>query len=446
MLLLLSMAARAAGLSGLSVPEPLGAWAGPGAEGALGLASTPAAARPSSLSGVVDLGLIYNHYTYQLDGERPVSSGGISPAPSLAVAAPLGPLGLGVAVTPPFVRGGAGPGEDAPGRYHLGDSNILVLEANPSLAGTYQTLTVGAGLRVASVRFASRLQYDTAVLMNDLLADDTQLPYQDPFLEGHYAYDVRGVGWGGTLGLRWRPARGPALDLAWRSPLRARVSGPMTLVPSDDLALEIAGVASGEFVFPMEVLASARVPVGSARLGGELVYTAWSSLNTLQTSLHDLAVTSPDPTFEMLLDSYGLTDQDLLDGLGEVTIASGLSDILSGAVYVDAPLGGFSGRLGLWITPAAIPLAYVHPGNVDFGTADLRLGLARQVGPVGLGLAADLFLSAPREVTDSVYASDADAHSGLALPPGEGTYALRAARLGLTAVLAKKDGDGPPVW
>lgn len=447
MLLLLHTAALAAGLSGLGVPEPLGAFGGPTASGALGLASNPASARPESLETALDLGLMRTAFVWQLDGAAPESSGGITPIPSLAVGAPTGPLGVGLAVFVPYARSGSGPGADSPSRFHSGTTTVQVVEADLSVAAELQPgLTLGGALRLGQAQIATEIAYDSALPLNEALGADGDIPYGDPLFEGTETYSVRGAAIGGAAGLRWRGSRGSGVDLVWRSPLIAHLSGPLSLRPSNDLALVAEGRADVRLTYPMEILAAATFRRDPWRVGGELGYTAWSSLSRLETTLSELEISADDPLFQEILDSYGLSEAEFLASLDSVVFESGLSDILSGGAWVDRLGAGWQVRAGAWITPAAIPDAYLHPGNADFGTLDLRLAGGYAVGRVVLGLSGDLFLSQPRLSAASVYAFENGSASGVALPDATGTYQLGAARVGLTVAWRAVATEGPGLW
>lgn len=438
--------AAAAGLSGLAVPEPLGGFAGPTAGGALGLSTNPASSRPDQAEIAVDLGLMATRLRYQLDGHEPTESRGLTPIPSLAAALPLGPAGLGVAVFVPQARGGDAPPEDSPARLYAGESLIMLVETDLSGSVALGPLTLGGAFRLGQARIGSALKYDTGVLLDDILGPEAEVPFQDPFLEGTEAYEMRGAVLGGAVGLRLRPQRGPDLDLAFRSSLRGTLNGTFSLRPSDDLAVQVEGDASLPVRWPAEVLAAGRWTFGAWRPGAELSFSGWSSMTRLETTLSDLRLSSSDPLFQALLDSYELTEAEFLDGIGAVPIQTGLSDILAGGVWVDWLGEGMQARAGAWISPAAIPDAYMNPGNADFGTLDLRLGGARRLGPVLLGATLDAFIGPTRVVTESAYSQHAGVDSGVALPPATGTYALSALRLGFTAAARKNTQERAGLW
>ncbi len=439
--LLLASSAMAAGLSGLAVPEPLGAFGGPSAEGAPALATNPAASAVSTPELLVDLGVMATRLRYQLDGHEPMDSRGLSPVPSLSGALPLGRAGIGLAVFVPHARGGEAPPESSGAQLYAGDSDIMLVEGDLSAGVRLGPWRLGAALRAGHARVSSALKYDTGVLLTDILGPEAGVPLQDPFLQGTQRYDMRGLVWGGAFGARLRPERGPGLDLAIRTPLRGQLSGPFSLRPSDDLEMQVEGDATLPTTWPLELLLAGTWARGAWRPGAELSYTRWSSMYRFETALSDLQVSSDDPLFQALLDSYGLTEADFLAGVEDVPIETGLSDILAGGLWVDWLGEGAMARAGLWITPAAIPDAYVNPGNADFGTADLRLAYARRVGPTLLGLSVDAFLGPERVVEDSAYDQARGPHSGVALPPAHGRYALSAVRVGLTAALRGEDAE-----
>lgn len=445
-LLLVASSALAAGLSGLAVPEPLGAFAGPSAGGALGLATNPASARPAHAEAALDLGLMRTHLRYQLEGEEPSESFGLAPLPSLAAALPVGPVGVGLAFFVPNARTGDAPPDDSPARLYAGQSSIMLIEGDLSAAAAWGPLSLGGALRVGRAQVASRLKYDTGVLLTDILGAEAEVPLRSDFLEGTQAYDMRGIVLGGAGGLRLRPERGPDLDLALRSALRGTLTGPFSLAPSDDMNVAVEGEASLPMAWPAEILLAGAWPLGAWRPGGELTFTRWSSLYRLETELDDLSVRSEDPLFQALLDSYGLSQADFLQGIGPVPIETGLSNILAGGVWVDWLGQGAQGRAGVWVTPAAIPTEYVNPGNADFGSIDLRLAGAKQWRRLVLAGSLDAFLCPARVVEDSIYSQQAGVESGRALPPAKGTYALSALRLGLTAAVRGDAPEQPGLW
>lgn len=449
MILLLLTAALASGLSGLGVPSPLGGFAGPSATGALGLAGNPASARPASFEAALDVAVLPTRFGWQLQGQDQELSSGLTPVPSLALAAPTGPLGVGVAVFVPFARGGDAPPEGSPSRFHTGATTLRVIEADLAVAAApTPNLTVGGALRLGRASIDTTISYESAVLLNELLGENGDIPYGDPLFEGTESYAVTGNAVGGAAGLRWRGDGGLGLDLAWRSPLYAHLSGPLSLQPSDDLALVAEGRAQVDVRYPMEVLAAATLRLREApwRLGGELSYTGWSTMSRLETSLSDFQIVSEDPLFQDILESYGLSEAEFLAGVDGVVLVTALSDILAGGLWVDRLGDGWQARAGAWLSPAAIPDAYLHPGNADFGSLDLRLAGGKALGRALVALSGDVYLCPTRENTDSAFAFENGSHSGMALPNSDGVYGLFAARAGLTVAWRAQPTEQPGLW
>ena len=94
MLPLLLQTAFAYNPAGLGTPEPVGGLGGVHAPGALGIAWTPAAARPDAIELAVDLAKVPLGVEYQLDSYEggPNTSVTNSLAPSVGIAVPVGDL------------------------------------------------------------------------------------------------------------------------------------------------------------------------------------------------------------------------------------------------------------------------------------------------------------------------------------------------------------------
>jgi hypothetical protein len=429
--LLLAGLARATSLSGLGVPAPGGGWAGPAGEGVGSLVSTPAAAEGPGI--FLDVGLLGSEYAYQLGGTETQRSSGWSPVPTLAASLPLGPVGLGLAIFAPYSRGGSGGDPDSPGRYHSGTSELTVIEGDLAAALHLRSWTLAAAGRVAHVGLTSTKATDTGALLYAMLGPEAGVPMGDPFLQG--TQTVQGEDWvfGGAAAVRFRPERGPGFDLVFRSGLDATAEGTVQLRPSDDLSMVVDAKAAVHLPLPPELIASVGLPIGPVRIGADVGWEGWSSLNTLETTLSDARISSPDPLMESIFDSYGLTDEGFLDGLSSAKATTGLQDIVTGGLWGRFPTWP-SGRglAAVYYSPAAIPTDYVHPGNADFDALDLRAGLAHRAGAFDLALSLDYFLTPTRTVENSAFSLTADPSEGVTLPNANGTYSLAAMRLGLS--------------
>ncbi|MFZ5477998.1 MAG: hypothetical protein ACOZNI_14585 [Myxococcota bacterium] len=426
--------------AGYGVPEPCGALAGPAEDGALGMCHNPAAAHPERDEWLLDVAVLASALQYRLDwtGET-VASSGASPVPGLAFAVPAGPVGFGFAFLPLYVRGGGEPAAaDAPQRFYSYEGSIRVLAGDLSVAvAPHPAWTVGASLRVAQGEVRSRRAIDAGALVAGIAGPDAGVPVGDPFLEGTQSLlGLQGVGFGGAVGARWSPERGPTVALAVHAPLRLTLEGPLSLVPSNYLEMELTGTVATTMVFPPAVFLAVAVPVGAARVGADVSWIGWSSMERYSASLDGVRITSDDATMQSLFDAYGVTEAEFLASAEDAITVTGMRDVVNAGVSARAPLG----RVvevggGVWVLPAAVPDETVHPANLDFASLDLRGTVAWNPSErVTLGLGVDLYPSADRAIEDSAHDWVSPGEGGSALPSGEGLYELFLARAGLTLV------------
>jgi len=426
-------AAAAATLSGYGAPELGGALGGIGSPFVFGLAQSPALARPGSAQAGLDVAALYSRYAYTLDQREEVVSEGTSAVPFLAGALPTGRFGLGAAVFAPWARGGSSDPE-GPQRFHSIEGAFTGIESDLCAAWSpHDAFTVGAAARVVHVSLDSTRAVDTGAMLNGMLGDDAGVPVGDPFLEGTQSL-VGLSGWAPAwaLGVHLAPRGGTTIDAAFRSAVDTTVAGSVSLVPSNDLEVYLDGDVAVNFVFPAEALLAVRVPLGPHFVGAELGWIGWSSLAAVDSELSGLAVRSDDSALQSILSSYGMSQADYIDGLGTQSSQTGMQDIVTGGLWGEIALGErFLLRPGLWYSPAAVPDDYVHPGNADFASLDLRLaGAWRASEHWSLVGSVDYWLSSSRDIDGSVHSLAAPADSGRVLPPGNGRYALDVARLG----------------
>ncbi len=433
MILLLLGVAPAATLSGYGAPELGGGFGGIGSPFVFGLAQTPTMARPPSAQVGLDIAAMYSRYAYTLDKQEEVVSEGTSAVPFLAGAAPIGRFGLGAAVFAPWARGGSSD-PDGPQRFHSIEGAFTGIEGDLCAAWSpHDAWTIGAAGRVVNVTLDSHRAIDTGAMLNGMLGDEAGVPVGDPFLEGTQSL-VGLSGWAPAwaLGVRFAPRGGPTVDAAFRSAVDTTVEGTVQLHPSNDLEVYLEGDVAVNFVFPAEALLAVRVPAGPHSLGAEVGWIGWSSLSNVDSELSGLAVRSDDNALQSVLSSYGMSQADYVDGLGAQSSQTGMQDIVVGGLWGEFALGErVLLRPGAWYSPAALPDDYVHPGNADFASLDVRLAAAwRASEHWSLVGSVDYWVSGRRDIDESVFSLAAPASSGRVLPPGDGVYALDVARVG----------------
>lgn len=449
MILLLAGAAWAFTPAGYGVPELGGAFAGPSEDGAAGVLTNPAAAHPDRGSWMIDAGWLYSDLTYTLDLDPTfgLRSEGASVAPSLSGAEPFGPVGIGLAVFPVYARGG-GPGapEDGAQRFHTITGGIQVIEANLQAAvQLHPAWTIGVGARYGNVRLASTRAIDTGALVEELAGPGTGVPIGDPFLEGRQVLEgATGAGFGANVGVRFTPARGPWVSLAARSPMRVKVTGPLTLTPSTSLDMQLTATAVTTITLPAAAFLTVDVPIGRARIVPEVWWVGWSSYYAYETELTDLAVSSDDPYMESILASYGLTEAEFLQGAGGARSVTGTHDVVSAGVSAWLPFAPtVTGRVGAWYHSGAVPDETVHPGNLDFAMLEARAAVAWAPAEwLSIGLGGDWYHAAPRVITTSAHSLVAPEEPGALVPSGNGTYRITFARVGLSVILSHEPLGG----
>ena len=443
-LLLLTAQAHAAGAAGMGTPAVGGGLAGPAQDGVEGLFSNPAAAHPESGEFLFNLQYAWSRTEMQLAGQDPTVSTGGNVIPALAVAAPAGPLGFGLALMAPYGRSSTN-GPDSASRFHNMGSDVRALEADLCLAvAPTDWLSVGGAARVAQLSLDNAVAVDTGVMLAGLV-DDGEAMLGDPFLEGSQRVsDASGVGGGWAVGVRVTPEAGWSLAFDYRSRLRGVAEGDLTYAPVNDLDLQVTGRAQTYMQFADEWTLAGDIPVGEARITPELSWIGWSSWSVLETRLQGLRFGSRDPIFDALLRQFGGSLEGLLADLGQSISNNGNADIFSGGVGARAPISESVTFLGgVWVTPASVPDAYASPGNLDFAVTDLRWGATwTSRRGMTLGVVNDLYLVSDRVVTTSALDPLRDPDSGLAGPSGNGSYGLELYRVGFT--LEKRWGQERP--
>ncbi len=445
--LLAARPARAYSPAGYGVPEVGGPLAGLAERGPLGLAYGPGAAAPPYRGGSASLGLdvgwLYNALRYRLDAYdgQGEASRGVAAVPWLGATAGRGRVGLGFTVLAPLARGGGGGDPEGLARFYGIEGKLLVLEEDACLGavpgGPWR---LGLALRTAQMRVSSTKAVDTGALVHAMAGDVAADLVGDPFLEGTQELEGhRGHGFGWAFSAHFEPERGPALHLALRSPIRVVLRGPVDLVPSNDLALELAGRVRTPMTLPAEVYLSGVVPLGERRLVLDLAWTGWSSLRSYESDVSDLRVLSDDPLMAGLLDDYGITEAEFLDEVSGATTVTGMRDTWWGGGSAVLPVGERGElRPGLWGSTAAVPDELAHPSNLDFAALDLRLaGAWRPRWWVDLGGGLDVFWSPTRRVTDSLHDLADPTPPGTTIPSGNGVYHLFMARAGLSLVVRR---------
>lgn len=179
-------------------------------------------------------------------------------------------LALGVGVNAPFGLGTEYP-DNWIGRYHATESHIKTINVNPSLSyKVSDQLSLGAGVSVQSL--------------------DVELKRMTPLpsLPGDYKVTIKGdsVGYGGNVGLLYKPTANTRVGLAYRSGVEHDLEGTVS-------APTIPTVHPASALLNTAVKASTKLPASTSlsvaykvndklELLGDVTRTNWSSFDRLR--------------------------------------------------------------------------------------------------------------------------------------------------------------------
>jgi len=412
-----------------------GAFGGISEEGALGLGLNPASALAPERQFAMDVGALHWASTITLKNQDPATGQGWMPMPYMAVSTPIGEqLGLGLSVQMPWGGGGAFP-EEGGQRFHIIEGAAFAFEADLALAwAATDWLSLGGAARIAQGLMAREQAFDTGIMMYDM-ALGLGIPIGDPFLEGRQSMDLSGRGTGFALGASIDLPGNASVHAAWRSEMAIPLTGTFSMIPSNDLLIEMSGNVVTEMVFPEEWNVALVLPAGDrTTLTLEGGWTGWSSIAMMEGTMEDMVVTPDSQALASLMEDYGVTDLDFLTNPQAFAVAMGHNDTFNGGISINWSANEkLDLRLGAFYSPAAIPDAYLHAANQDYNTLDLRSGVKWQASKwLTTGLSFDLYADGPRTTSESVFDGTHSQLSGTALPSGEGTYSLDRYRIGLT--------------
>jgi len=434
LLISLISTALAGSTAGMGLAPMGGGFGGITEPGVLGLASTPAAARSPQTEVGLDFGLNTWSLDAQLDGEAPIQASGLVPLPYLGATVPLGDFGIGILGSIPYGGGGDFP-EDGAQKFHLRQGKVFLLES--SLAVAYQpikALKIGVSGRLARGSMMKRYAVDPAGLINSKLGGEIPAPDGDAALaDGSQELDISGTGVGYAVGVSGFLNNGIEIHLSYRSPMAVDLSGPATVVPTEDFDLALTGQAFTTMVFPREVAAGMVFPAGPVRLMVDGGWADWRTMERVDGTLENVSIQSDDEALSALLLATGINESSLTEPQ-DIYTDLGNQQVVYGGVAVDIPLHArLTARTGVWWAPTSIPDETFHLGVVDFGAWDLRAGLAWQPSQSFLvATSVDWFLIPDRTISNSALSLANDAPSGRVLPSANGDYAMQATRYGLS--------------
>jgi long-subunit fatty acid transport protein len=447
--------AVAGSIAGLGVPG--GGFAHPAEEGAFGLPYAPTAALSAPAPELLlDVGLLGSHLRTELDvWTEPLTGASVSPVPTLAVAVPLGPVALGALFQVPYARGGGGD-PAGPQRFYSGASSLRLLEQQLTAAvRPVDALALGAGLRVGELSYRATRSIDTAAMLNSSLSPELALPVGDPLLEGTQTLSgVDGVGVSYVASAALVHPRGHQVGVAFRPPWALRGAGEVAFSPSDDLAAQVDGQVAVELVMPAHLHLSGRIELDRLTLLPDVEWVGWRRTGRNTATVSGLRLTSADPVLDGVLGTSGLDQADFLRSQeGDQSSDLHWRDVVNvGLAASVRATPRLDLRVGVWRSPGALELDWVHPANLDFTVWNLRAGARFDAAPaLTLAASADLYAAQTRTVTTSVYSQTDPASPAQALPRADGRYAATLWRAGLTVVVrlpesgARRTGQRTPL-
>jgi len=411
------------GLSGVTEP------------GVLGLAARPAAALSTGPEVVVDVAASFYSATTNLDGSDPDSISGGTPVPFLAATVPMGRWGLGAYGMVPY-GGGASMPEDGAQRFHIIDAQSLLMEGGLSLGHRLtEAVTVGGSFRVGRASLFKDNAMNTAALINSKTDLSTPLPTDNPLFHGSQGLDLSGTGFAYGLGMSVILPRDLEAHLSYRSPMVVKVSGPLHIVPSDDLDLTLNGDATAQLTYAEEIEFGLVIPIGTTRIALSGGWADWSGMAKVDVSVRNLSADSDNGALESFILASGLNESDILAAGTDIHNDLGHSDAFHGGIAVDFPVSKFRIRPAVYYAGTTLPDETFHVGIADFPALDLRLSAsASPVDWLTVALSVDHFVIRDREIRTSGLSLDNDASSGRVLPSANGVYSMAATRTGLTLI------------
>lgn len=142
------------------------------------------------------------------------------------------------------------------GRYHAIHSELLTINANPSMAfRVSESLSIGVGLSI---------QYAYASLSSAICPPNPAgglLCTVDPSgsLDGFLTFDGSSFGFGGNVGVLWEPMQGTRIGVHYRSQIEQDIggSGAIATLPTMGGPITVTGGASSTLTLPDSVAISA---------------------------------------------------------------------------------------------------------------------------------------------------------------------------------------------
>ena len=423
-------------LSGLGLPEYGGGLSGISQPGVFGIGYNPAAAISEETTLLIDVGLMGTNFTATLTGQEPLIDNSIDPVPFGAITMPIGDrMGLGFNLGAPYSRSGSSNGNESQ-RFHSMDGGLLVLQLDSSVAYVVNdNLTIGAGTSLAHVSATSLVAIDTGAILYSLYGGEAESLIGEPFMEGTRTLENgRAIGLGGNVGFRYQSDAGFEATGSYRSQITTTLRGKVLIRPSNTLNLILEGDLKGDVVIPMEAQYSITVPAGPVKLTAEGCWVDWSATSETAATVENMVVVSEDTVGLQILESYGLTDPELLGSAQSVGV-NGFRDTIAYGARIGWSNSSWNITAGAMFAPNATPDEWVHPGNMDFQSTDYHIGALHKIDQrLSLGYSAAYIEVKERTITNSTASFTAPIGTAPTVPSGNGSYSLDLWRVGLSVL------------
>lgn len=365
---------------------------------------------------------------------------GVSPSPNFSMRLPFQTFGLGWSVFLPYATGGAFD-ERGIQRYFSTEGRLVFLENNVSLAKSWSfgSANIQLGLSARHMYGTAKTQSssDTGTLIHGLSGDDGLI--LDPLMEGVRFASGTGQAMGYGVGVHVEYPKF-SLHASYRSSIPISLLGDFENQLSTSLTVAFQGSSSINVVLPQELYLGSTIALKSnIRLRLDAGGVDWSQYRYMRVTADDIEVVSDSVFFQEILDSYGLTTNDLITADQNILVDNGMHASYFGRIGIDVQVHEtveLRSRVGY--STAAVPIEYMTLSNGDYPTLQLDMGGIWSPSSRCRFALNLLYLGRGERVVEpgmSVYSPYQDPQEGRVGLSGEGRYRFKMGRVGLSTIV-----------